>query len=156
MRVLPASPKPFDIRAQNPPALRDIASLDELPNRPFPIDGIRPGVTVATHTRDLIHAFYTNRSQIHGGRNDWFALFSNAKGARRWATTARRRMKDTNLWKLAERYTLFDNFFMGTFGGSFLNHIWLVCACAPAWPDPPKSQRSEHRTRQARSSTSDA
>src|SRR5215208_7611252 len=34
--VLPASPKPFDIRA-NPPALRDIASLDELPNRPFPI-----------------------------------------------------------------------------------------------------------------------
>ena len=29
------------------------------------------------------------------------------------------------------------------FGGSFLNHIWLVCACAPVWPDPPKSQRSQ-------------
>src|SRR3954447_7106946 len=40
--VLPASPKPFDIRA-NPPALRDIATLDQLPNRPFPIEGIRPG-----------------------------------------------------------------------------------------------------------------
>ena len=139
--VLPASPKPFDIRA-NPPALRDIASLDELPNRPFPIDGIRPGVTIATHTRDLIHAFYTNRSQIHGGRNDWFALFSNAKGLAMGYYGAAA-LKDTNLWKLAERYTLFDNFFMGTFGGSFLNHIWLVCACAPAWPDPPKSQRSD-------------
>ena len=47
-------------------------------------------------------------------------------------------LKDTKMWKLAERYTLLDNFYMGTFGGSFLNHIWLVCACAPAWPDPPK------------------
>jgi acid phosphatase len=52
-------------------------------------------------------------------------------------------MKDTTLWQLARRYTLLDNFFMGAFGGSFLNHIWLVCACAPSWPDPPNSQRSQ-------------
>src|SRR5829696_8581929 len=51
-------------------------------------------------------------------------------------------LKDTNIWKLAQSYTLLDNFFMGALGGSFLNHIWLVCACAPVWPDPPKSQRS--------------
>jgi phospholipase C len=139
--VLPAVAKPFDIPA-NPRELRDIAAIDDLPNRPFLIDGIRPGVTTATHTRDLIHAFYTNRSQIHGGRNDWFALFSNAKGLAMGYYGAAA-SKDTNLWKLAQQYTLFDNFFMGTFGGSFLNHIWLVCACVPVWPDPPKSQRSE-------------
>ncbi len=52
-------------------------------------------------------------------------------------------MKDTNLWKLAQRYTLLDNFFMGALGGSFFNHMWLVCACAPVWPDPPKGLRSQ-------------
>jgi acid phosphatase len=34
---------------------------------------------------------------------------------------------------------LADNFFMGAFGGSFFNHIWLVCACAPYYPDADKS-----------------
>jgi phospholipase C len=139
--VLPEAKGPFHVRA-NPDPLYGMETLNDLPNRPFRTVGIRPGVTTATHTRDLIHAFYTNRSQIHGGKNDWFALFSNAGGLTMSYYTAED-MKDTSLWKLAQRYTLLDNFFMGTFGGSFLNHIWLVCACAPVWPDAPKSQRSE-------------
>ncbi|WP_052763911.1 alkaline phosphatase family protein, partial [Microvirga massiliensis] len=94
------------------------------------------------HTRDLIHAFYTHRTQIHGGKNDWFALFSDAKGLTMGYYSAAA-MKDTNLWKLAQRYTLLDNFFMGALGGSFFNHMWLVCACAPVWPDPPKGLRSQ-------------
>ena len=32
---------------------------------------------------------------------------------------------------------------MGALGGSFLNHIWLVCACAPVWPDPPRASARE-------------
>ena len=139
--VLPATKGPFDI-PQNPPEVRAIPSLENLPNKPFRTVGVRPGVTIETHTRDLIHAFYTNRSQINGGRNDWFALFSNAT-ALAMSTYAAEDMKDTNLWRLARENTLLDNFFMGAFGGSFLNHIWLVCACAPVWPDPPRSQRSE-------------
>ena len=94
-----------------------------------------PGVTTATFTRDLIHAFYTNRSQIHGGKNDWFALFSDAKGLTMGHYSAAT-LKDSNLWRLAQRHTLLDNFFQGALGGSFLNHMWLVCACAPVWPDP--------------------
>jgi acid phosphatase len=39
------------------------------------------------------------------------------------------------MWKLAQQYTLADNFFMGAFGGSFLNHQYLVCACAPEFPN---------------------
>src|SRR3989440_198630 len=30
-----------------------------------------------------------------------------------------------------------DNFFHEAFGGSFLNHIFLVCSCAPTWPNAP-------------------
>jgi phospholipase C len=139
--TLPVVDKPFNI-AKNPPELRDIAGLADLPNKPFAIDGIRPGVTTATFTRDLIHAFYTHRSQIHGGRNDWFAQFSDAKGLTMGHYSAAS-LKDSNLWRLAERHTLLDNFFQGALGGSFFNHMWLVCACAPVWPDPPKDQRSE-------------
>jgi acid phosphatase len=36
---------------------------------------------------------------------------------------------------LAEEFVLADNFFQGAFGGSFLNHQYLVCACAPEYPD---------------------
>ena len=39
------------------------------------------------------------------------------------------------MWQIAQQYTLADNFFMGAFGGSFFNHMWLVCACAPYYPN---------------------
>jgi acid phosphatase len=41
--------------------------------------------------------------------------------------------------KLAQQFTLMDNFFHSAFGGSFLNHQFLICACAPTWPDAPAS-----------------
>ena len=41
------------------------------------------------------------------------------------------------LWRYAQEYTLADNFFHGAFGGSFLNHIWLVCACMPKYENAP-------------------
>ena len=37
-----------------------------------------------------------------------------------------------------QRYTLADNFFHAAFGGSFLNHFWLVCACTPVYPNAPQ------------------
>ena len=41
------------------------------------------------------------------------------------------------LWQWAKEFTLADNFFMGAFGGSYLNHQWLVCACTPVFKDAP-------------------
>ena len=42
-----------------------------------------------------------------------------------------------------KKYALADNFFQAAFGGSFLNHFQLVCACVPVYPerrqDPPRS-----------------
>ena len=43
------------------------------------------------------------------------------------------------LWKYAQRYTLADHFFHAAFGGSFLNHFWLVCACTPQFPGAPEA-----------------
>ena len=39
----------------------------------------------------------------------------------------------TKLWEYAQRYTLADHFFHAAFGGSFLNHFWMICACTPIY-----------------------
>jgi phospholipase C len=39
----------------------------------------------------------------------------------------------------AMRYTLCDNFFHAAFGGSFLNHFWLIAARTPEFPNAPAS-----------------
>jgi phospholipase C len=39
----------------------------------------------------------------------------------------------------AARYTLCDNFFHAAFGGSFLNHIWLIAAASPVFPNAPSN-----------------
>src|SRR4029078_5319253 len=33
--------------------------------------------------------------------------------------------------------TICDPFFHAAFGGSFLNHIWLIAATTPVFPNPP-------------------
>ena len=40
-------------------------------------------------------------------------------------------------WFAAQQFTLLHNYFHSAFGGSFLNHQCLICACAPTWPDTP-------------------
>ncbi len=45
--------------------------------------------------------------------------------------------------KLVREYVLADNFFHAAFGGSFLNHAWLICACTPYWPDAPADLRAQ-------------
>jgi len=83
-------------------------------------------------TRDLIHSFYTNQLQINGGRNDGFVAWgdSGALVMGRYGDSADK----LALWQLAKQYTLCDNFFMGAFGGSFLNHQYLVAAQPPFFP----------------------
>src|SRR5262245_60101844 len=46
------------------------------------------------------------------------------------------------LWRWAKEFTLADNFFMGAFGGSYLNHQYLICACTPVFKDAPPSMRA--------------
>ena len=86
-------------------------------------------------TRNLVHRYYNNIMQINGGTNDGFAAWSDAGGL----TMGYYDGSALAMWQVARRYTLADNFFMGAFGGSFLNHQYLVCACAPEYPDADRS-----------------
>ncbi|WP_077035602.1 acid phosphatase [Pelomonas sp. KK5] len=82
-------------------------------------------------TRDLYHRFFENQMQINGGKNDMFAAWADAGGL----VMGYFDYSASPLYKLAQQYTLADNFFQGAFGGSFLNHQYLICACAPEFPN---------------------
>jgi acid phosphatase len=115
----------------------DEAAIGGLPNRPFALhtpDGhpLPHGVI----TRDLVHRFYENQLQINGGKNDGFVAWGNT-GAMAMGHYADGADK-LKLWQLAREYTLCDNFFMGAFGGSFLNHQYLAAAQPPFYPNADK------------------
>lgn len=95
-------------------------------NAPFLIDQYVPQ---QDKTGDLVHRFYQNQAQINGGKNDKYAAYSDAAGLVMGYYDTR----DTKMWAYAKKYTLTDRFFQGAFGGSFLNHMMLVCACAPKY-----------------------
>ena len=112
------------------------AETEHLPNRPFLVDDPQGfNVPLGTVTHDLWHRFYQNQMQIDGGRNDKFVAYgdSGAMVMSRWDGSK------MAMWKVAQAYTLADDFFMGGFGGSFFNHMWLACACAPSYPNADRS-----------------
>lgn len=82
---------------------------------------------------DMVHQFYTEQLQINGGKMDKFVAYSDAGSLVMGVYDGTK----LPLYKLARQYTLADNFFHAAFGGSFINHMWLVCACTPTFPDAP-------------------
>jgi phospholipase C len=122
-------------RAQFAPGVPVITrSMTEgMPNAPFSINQTYPGVDLKAVNVDLWHNFYQNQMQINGGRNDMFAAWAdNAGGLVMGRFTGNAEVLP--LWQVARRYTMADHFFMGAFGGSFLNHQYLVAASAPRVP----------------------
>jgi phospholipase C len=110
----------------------------DLPNGPFRIDAPPVSRTFGDIVPSPIHAYYHNMEQIDGGKNDRFVAMSTV-GA--WVM-GYYDGSSMRMWQWAQRYTLADHFFMGAFGGSFLNHQWLVCACTPVFRDAPESIRA--------------
>jgi phospholipase C len=127
LKLLPA---PIDSNLK-PPGV-DKRLPVQLSNRPFQINRY---VSLDDDTGDLIHAFYQEQMQINGGAMNRYAKVSNAKGLAMGYFD----ISGTYLWKLAKQFTLGDAMFHSAFGGSFLNHAFLVCSCAFKWPNAPEA-----------------
>lgn len=104
----------------------------DLPNAPFAIDDYVPADEA---TGDLVHRFYQEQAQIDGGRMDKFAVISDAGGL----VMGYYDLSDTAHWRLAKEFALGDRMFHSAFGGSMLNHTFLVCSCAFEWPNAPET-----------------
>jgi acid phosphatase len=114
------------------------ARYPRLPNAPFRIDAPPVNKRLDEIVPSPIHAFFHNQQQIHGGANDRFAALSQVGG---W-TMGHYDGAQLKLWQWARAYTLADHFFMGAFGGSYLNHQYLICACAPRHEAAPAAMRA--------------
>ncbi len=102
----------------------------DLPNGPYRADKF---AGLNQTTGDAWHRYYQEQLQIDGGKMDKFVSWSDASSLVMGYYDGSK----MPLWDYAKRFTLADNFFHAAFGGSFLNHFFLVCACAPKWPDAP-------------------
>ena len=117
----------------------DLKFPEKLPNAPFRIELPPVGRGLGEVLPSPIHNFYQNREQIAAGRNNRFVAASNV-GA--WVMSFIDGSQ-LRLWQWAREYTLADNFYMAAYGGSFLNHQWLVCACTPRHDDAPGGVRAQ-------------
>ncbi|HSZ74011.1 MAG TPA: alkaline phosphatase family protein, partial [Rhizomicrobium sp.] len=89
-------------------------------------------------TRDLIHRYYSEIYQIDGGKQDLYVTGSDASGLSMGYYDS----TQLPIWAYlhnpgAPHYVIADNFFQGAFGGSFLNHQWLVAAATPVFVNAP-------------------
>jgi phospholipase C len=126
----PYSVLPLVINTETKPEVADKRFPDKLANKPFAIEKYVPA---NEETGDLVHEFYHEQLQINGGKMNKFAAFSNAGGLAMGYYDGSK----TALWQYAKQYTLADHFFHSAFGGSFLNHMWLICACTPRFENAP-------------------
>lgn len=107
---------------------------DNLPNAPFALKGPnQQDLPLNLVTRDLWHVFYQNQMQINDGKNDQFVAWGDAGGLPMGYYA--QSQYSLRLWDVAREFVLCDNFFQGAFGGSFLNHQYLISAAVPFYPN---------------------
>jgi phospholipase C len=107
------------------------------PNAPFPLE---PYLDLNSVTKtDLTHRYYHERMQINDGKmNNWVSISNNAAGPQ-GMVMGYFHTEGLPLAAEAHKYTLCDHFFHAAFGGSFLNHIWLIAAATPSFIGAPSS-----------------
>jgi acid phosphatase len=102
-----------------------------------------PGALPGGCTRDLVHRFYQEQYQLNGGQQNRYTTGSDAAGLTQgvYDTT------QLPIYKYLHepghpRYAIADRFFQAAFGGSFLNHQWLIAAASPTYPGAPANLHS--------------
>ena len=111
----------------------------DLPNGPFRIDAPPVNARMDQALPSPVHNYWHNQEQINGGSNNKFVAMTTV-GAWTMGYYDGAAMK---MWQWAREYTLADNFFQAAFGGSFLNHQWLICACTPEFATAPAALRAQ-------------
>jgi phospholipase C len=101
----------------------------------FAANGVKKGQGLPGGcTRDLVHRFYNEQYQLNGGQQNRYMTASDADGL----TMGTYDTKNLPIYKYLHspghpKYVIADNFFQAAFGGSFLNHQWLVAAATPVF-----------------------
>ncbi|HTB52199.1 MAG TPA: acid phosphatase [Ferruginibacter sp.] len=116
-----------------PPIPGTSAFPTNLPNTYFNIDQY---IAADMITPDVTHRYYQEQLQIDGGKMDKYAYY-NIPGSSAGLTQGYYNTSIIPMLGMAQKYVLCDNFFHSAFGGSFLNHQWLIAAASPVFPNAP-------------------
>jgi acid phosphatase len=86
-------------------------------------------------SRDIVHRYYSEIYQLDGGKQDRYVTGSDAVGTVMGVYDT----KSLPIYRYLHqkdhpRYAILDDFFQAAFGGSFLNHQWLIAAATPVYP----------------------
>lgn len=123
-------PKPIDNSGNPDPRFPDPSVSNDL--YAIPYDLLNDfGLPLNAKTGDIVHRFWHEKAQIDGGLMDQFAGWSDNPGLVLSYFDA----NDLPEGQLAQQYVMADNFFHAAYGGSFLNHQFLVAAGAPVFPN---------------------
>jgi len=122
---------PFSIDAVIPSS----ATTCPVPGGVFSANGYLNGTGLPGGcTRDIVHRFYQEQYQLNGGQMNRYTTGSDAVGLTQgyYDSTA------LPIYSYLHQedhpsYAIADDFFQAAFGGSFLNHQWLVAAATPVW-----------------------
>ena len=132
---------PFRIDAYIPASARTCPQ----PGAPFSAVGYPESPTNLPGgcTRDIVHRFYQEQYQLNNGQQNRFTAGSDAAGL----TQGYYNTQALPIYQYLHQedhpnYAIADNFFQGAFGGSFLNHQWLIAAASPTWPGAPTLNHS--------------
>jgi acid phosphatase len=134
----PPNDKPFDSAFANAPFAIDsyIHPTDTtcpVPGGAFFPNGVAKGSGLPGGcTRDMVHRYYQEQFQLNGGRQNLYVTGSDAVGLAMGVYNTRALPIYQYLHQEDHpNYAIADNFFQAAFGGSFLNHQWLVAAATP-------------------------
>jgi phospholipase C len=88
-------------------------------------------------TRDMVHRFYQEQYDINGGAQNLYVTGGDGAGlAMGYYDTRLLPIYKYLHGKHHPDYAILDNFFQSAFGGSFLNHQWLIAAATPIDTNP--------------------
>lgn len=94
-------------------------------------------------TRDLVHRFYQEQYQLNGGAMNRYVTGSDSAGMTMgYYDTTKLPIYAYLHRNGAPNYVIADNFFQAAFGGSFLNHQYLIAAAPLPWPAIPANRHS--------------
>jgi acid phosphatase len=97
-----------------------------------------PGGAPGGCTRDLVHRFCQEQYQLNGGKQNRYTTGSDSVGLTMGAYAT----QQLPIYRYLHQpdhphYAINDAFFQSAFGGSFLNHQWLVAAASPVRANAP-------------------
>jgi len=94
-------------------------------------------------TRDIVHEFYQEQYDLNGGAQNRYVTGSDAVGLVMGQYDTKKLPIYTYLHaRQHPKYVIMDDFFQAAFGGSFLNHQWVIAAASPTYPNAPANLHS--------------